>query len=132
MLVHLPIVLLATLSPIPISDTVPQFDIVKECSFESESSANFKLCSQDESAALAELRNQWSQFDGAGKSSCVLETRTGGFTSYVELLTCLEMARDADNARGRPASPGLQPAELKRPGVTVGIGHGAATLKSGQ
>ena len=36
MLLHLPIVILATLSPIAISDTVPKFDIVKECRFESE------------------------------------------------------------------------------------------------
>jgi hypothetical protein len=132
MLLHLPIVLMATLSPIAISDTVPQFDIAKECNFESESSANFKMCSQDENAALAELRKQWPQLVGADKSSCLLETRTGGFTSYVELLTCLEMARDADSARGRPATGGLQPAQLERRGVTVGTGHGAATSKSGQ
>ena len=31
MLLHLPIAIMATLAPIPVSDSVPQFDIVKEC-----------------------------------------------------------------------------------------------------
>jgi hypothetical protein len=30
MLLHLPIVILATLSPVAVSDTVPKFDIVKD------------------------------------------------------------------------------------------------------
>jgi hypothetical protein len=33
MLLHLPIAFLATLSPIPVSNTVPTFDIVRECRF---------------------------------------------------------------------------------------------------
>jgi hypothetical protein len=37
MLLHLPTVILATLSPIPVSDTVPTFDTVKECRFEAGS-----------------------------------------------------------------------------------------------
>jgi hypothetical protein len=62
MLLHLPIVLLATLSPIAVSDTVPKFDIVKECRFESLSSADFDRCRQDEGAALRELQQVWTQF----------------------------------------------------------------------
>src|SRR5712671_111109 len=31
MLLHLPIAILATLSPIPVADTVPTFDITREC-----------------------------------------------------------------------------------------------------
>jgi hypothetical protein len=34
------------------------------------------------------------QFVGADKRSCMETTQIGGFASYVELLTCLEMARD--------------------------------------
>ena len=40
MLLHLPIVVLATLSPFAVSDTVPTFDIVKECRYEGGSAAN--------------------------------------------------------------------------------------------
>lgn len=75
MLLHLPIVLLTTLSPIPISDTVPQFAIAKECSFESEGSAESKLCTQEETAALAELKKKWPQFVASEKSNCLLEEK---------------------------------------------------------
>jgi hypothetical protein len=34
MLLHLPVVILATLSPIAVSDTLPKFDVVRECGFE--------------------------------------------------------------------------------------------------
>ena len=36
MLLHLPIAIIATLSPIAISETVPKFDIAKQCGFESD------------------------------------------------------------------------------------------------
>ena len=39
MLLHLPIVILATLSPVAVSDTVPQFDIARECRSEGGSKA---------------------------------------------------------------------------------------------
>ena len=49
---------------------------------------------------------------------------TGGVASYVELLTCLEMAHDVKN--GDTNSHGPQTTEamrLRAPGVTVGMGH---------
>jgi hypothetical protein len=41
MLLHLPVAVLTTLLPIPVSHSVPKFDIVKECRFEGGSSAIF-------------------------------------------------------------------------------------------
>jgi hypothetical protein len=55
MLLHLPIAILVTLSPVAVSDTVPKFDIVRECRFEGGSTADFDRCSDDESAALRQL-----------------------------------------------------------------------------
>ena len=55
MLLHLPIAIMATLSPVAVSDSVPQFDIVKECRVEGGSSAVFDHCSQDEATALSVL-----------------------------------------------------------------------------
>jgi hypothetical protein len=46
MLLHLSIAIMATLSPIAVSDTVPTFDIVKECRYEGGSAANVERCSQ--------------------------------------------------------------------------------------
>ena len=46
MLLHLSIAIMATLSPIAVSDTVPTFHIVKECRYEGGSAANVERCSQ--------------------------------------------------------------------------------------
>ena len=127
MLLHLPIVILATLSPTAVSDSVPQFDIVRECRFEGGSKANFERCSQDETAALSELRKEWAQSSGTDQKTCMSTTMTAGFTSYVELLTCLEMARDAATIENIPENPRAgsrsRPTQAARPGLTIGEGH---------
>jgi hypothetical protein len=104
MLLHLPIVILATLSPIRVSDEVPRFDIVKECRFESESSVAFDRCSHDETDALQQLEKEWPQFAGSDRRTCFTEATVAGFASYVELLICLEMARDVSNDEKTNAS----------------------------
>ena len=95
MLLHLPIIVMATLSPVAISDTVPKFDIVRECQLEGGSTVEFDRCTSGEGAALRELQQAWAQFSGGDKRNCITSATTGGFASYVELLTCLEMARDS-------------------------------------
>ncbi len=105
MLIHLPIVILTTLSPIAISDAVPKFDIAKECHFESESSAVYQRCSQDEADARQKLETEWPQFIRSNRNSCLLETTIGDSASYVELLICLEMARDVDKEDANAREP---------------------------
>jgi hypothetical protein len=123
MLLHLPIVMLATLSPVAISDTVPKFDIVRECRLEGGSIVELERCSENEGDALRELQQAWAQFAGADKRSCIASATTGGFASYVELLTCLEMARDVNNADNGPRDPRRSdPMRSVGPGVTVGVG----------
>jgi len=119
MLVHLPIVILAALSPIAVSDTIPKFDIAKECRFESETSSNLDRCSRDEANALEKLRAEWPQFAEADRRACLVEATVGGFASYVELLICLEMARDVANenngnsrsAVAKTVAPPMSPAQ---------------------
>jgi hypothetical protein len=128
MLLHLPIVILATLSPVAVSDTVPQFDIARECRFEGGSAENVDRCSQDEAAALGQLKAEWTQLMGADKSSCLSETTIGGFASYVELLTCVEIAHEARQAgtgpRGSPTTDSMRRAG--EAGATVGMGRDSA------
>jgi hypothetical protein len=69
MLLHLPIAILATLSPIRVSDTVPTFDIATECRYEGGSAANVEQCSRDEAAALGQLKTKWVRFVGAASGS---------------------------------------------------------------
>jgi len=120
MLLHLPIVILTTLSPIAVSDTVPTFDIAKECRFESESSAVFERCSHDESDALQQIEKEWPQFAAADRSTCFTESTIGGSASYVELQICLEMARDVRNEETNPpGSVGVQPTRPAPPEMSV-------------
>ena len=56
MLLHLPIAILATLSPIHVSDTVPTFELERECRYEGGSASNVEQCSRDEAAALGQLK----------------------------------------------------------------------------
>ena len=123
MLLHLPIAIMVTLSPIPVSNTVPTFDMVRECRFEAGSMIDFDRCSRDEAIALRQLQQAWTEFAGADKKTCVGESTIGGFASYVELLTCLEMARDVVGANNNPQNPGSGPTRPGRTGVTVGEAH---------
>src|SRR5258708_302646 len=113
MLLHLPIALLATFSPIAVSDTVPKFDVARECRFEGGSTTDVARCARDEVAALRRLQEAWAQYAGAERKACTAESTIGDFASYVELLTCLEMAsygKNAnDNSRGPSANPELRP-----------------------
>ena len=95
MLMHLPIVILASLPLTPIADNVPKFDIARDCRSEGGSQAVLDKCAADEADARAQLQPQWNQFSAVDKAVCIQNTSTDGTPSYVELLTCLEMARDA-------------------------------------
>jgi hypothetical protein len=126
MFLHLPIAMMGMLSPIAVSDTVPVFSIVRECRFESQSTEDFDRCSKDETDARQRLEGEWAQFVAADKSTCIVESTIGGFASYVDLLTCLEMSNDVrkepNESRGPVAHEAPQ-STGQGPPVTVGSGH---------
>src|SRR5258706_16184358 len=107
MLLHLPFAILATLSPIHVSDTVPTFDIVRECRYEGGSAASVERCLQDETAALGQLKTEWVQFVGADKRSCMETTQIGGFASSVELLTSSSLRQNGSRILCAAFSPAL-------------------------
>jgi hypothetical protein len=51
-------------------------------------------CVADEQGAQQQLAKEWAQFAKSDKASCTEEV-SGFEPSYVELLACLEAARDA-------------------------------------
>jgi hypothetical protein len=134
MLLHLPIVILASLSPIAVSATVPKFDIAKECRYEGGFASDIDRCSRDEATALKQLKNEWGRFAVTDKSTCMKEVTISDFASYVELLICLEMASDVRNELHNPRDPtaGTESAPLQpgQSGVTVGVGHDSIRLRT--
>jgi hypothetical protein len=100
MLVHLPIVIMTSLHPITVADTVPKFDIARECRSEgSGSKPTQDRCLEEEKQALNQLRTEWAKFGPSAKSQCIQESGMGDTPSYVELLTCLEMESEVKKSQ---------------------------------
>jgi collagen triple helix repeat protein len=75
---------------------VPTFDIGSSCRGASDvTTGSPGTCMADEESARGELVKRWTQFAAAEKAHCTELSGMTGFQSYVELLTCLEMAGDA-------------------------------------
>ena len=122
------------------SDDIPTLDVRPVCrgiASQSElevglQQTNFQQCLQSEQATREQLKKEWSTFTTADKSHCVALAKTGGESSYTELITCMEMARDVrelhsqGNISSKPpqqAPPGntsSAPAERAIPPAPVG------------
>jgi hypothetical protein len=78
--------------------SVPTFDTRPTCAdaaMEVSVTRTVERCQESEQQARESLAAQWGSFPNADEANCTAETQIGGFPSYVQLLTCLEMARDA-------------------------------------
>jgi hypothetical protein len=97
------------LLPVAANDAVPQLDVEQVCegiaqqggvTFHDPSIAKEKKnCLDSEHAIRDQLVKQWPNFPAGDRTHCVNESVMGGESSYTELLTCLEMARDVRTMR---------------------------------
>jgi hypothetical protein len=70
----------------------PNLNVGPNC----RSASDRQKCMADEQTAREQLVREWEQFARGDKASCTQTVSDiAGSQSYVELLTCLEMARDA-------------------------------------
>jgi hypothetical protein len=84
------------------SDQYPTLDTAPVCRGITQQSdleaglfqTSFDQCMQAEQADRETIIKEWSQFTADDRRHCIAETTMGGESSYTELLTCLEMARD--------------------------------------
>ncbi len=95
MLLHLPITIMLALPVTPVADSVPKFDMMRQCRSEGGEQAAVDRCMADESDALQQVQTLWTQSAPKDKTDCTQEASGDGTGSYVELQTCLEMVRDA-------------------------------------
>ena len=92
----LPFVLLAPLA-VAVSDVVPSYNVEPSCKGGMDSpglNERYSRCIQQEGEARKTLQASWMQFPAGDRATCASTSRMGA-PSYVELLTCLELARDA-------------------------------------
>jgi len=80
------------------ADEVPNYDVRKSCKADLQqypSAQNPAGCLADEQNARTTLVSQWTQFTPESRSRCTqMVSDPAGPQSYVELLTCLQIAKD--------------------------------------
>lgn len=91
---------------IAVVDKVPQLNYEPICR-ELESGKvgikdSFEICVKDEAIAREKLARDWDTFTAADRASCVRGATMDRTASYVEVLTCLELGRDAHKLRQKP------------------------------
>jgi hypothetical protein len=75
---------------------VPVYDVSPACrAAVTVMPGSFEACMKDEDGARAQLAASWDRFAGPQRDNCVQTENAGGSPSYVELLTCIQMAQDA-------------------------------------
>jgi hypothetical protein len=104
------VALLLASASIAAAQGVPTINIGPSCRAAAQGSVgmqqDYDSCLKSEDAARDILVKQWSSFLPADRGSCFRLTTTGTPGTYTELLTCLEMKRDA----------------RKLPDTTIGLG----------
>jgi hypothetical protein len=101
------------------ASSVPPLDIEATCRRAQPLSAGeksaYQSCMNDELEAKKELVKTWSTFKSSAQSTCVQETKIGGAPSYVELITCLQLDKQAAEAARENQKelkiPGAKPAD---------------------
>jgi hypothetical protein len=123
------------------TDRVPSFNVEPGCRDVAVRAApvgSMEACMRKEEEARNQLISEWTQFAPADKSYCVDLTTMAGEPSYVALLTCLELRRDARRAengkttqrRGDSGSP-REMLPIGGPGLEIGRRQRRGLLPSG-
>jgi hypothetical protein len=89
------------------ADSAPKFDVGPACRAAAKRAVPVgdpSVCMRQEGEARDKLVSEWGTFNAADKGTCVPVSSMGGRPTYTELLTCLELSREARNLRNRDAS----------------------------
>ena len=78
-----------------VADSPPKLNVGPSCDAAGRGAISFgrntEVCMGDEREAEDQLTKNWSQYSRAHKSQCVGMTAAGGPSSYVELISCLDI-----------------------------------------
>ena len=95
----LPVILMGTQLAIAVQNTVPNLDVGPSCRAAASGSLGIKQdldnCLKTEQDARSQIGKEWSEFTASDRTTCVGLASMGGSATYTELLTCLELMRDA-------------------------------------
>ncbi len=95
------------------SDELPVLDVLPLCRGivsqgdaplqAGDRSVTVEECLKAEQDDRATMKQEWSTFSASDRKNCIAEATMGGESSYTDLLTCLEMARDVRQMKQSPA-----------------------------
>lgn len=90
----------------PVIDTAPLCRGLTSSSSLAEGldAGTFDQCMKGQQEDRQAMINQWSSFSAADRRHCIAEATMGGVSSYTDLVSCLEMSRDA---RQLPSAKGM-------------------------
>jgi hypothetical protein len=115
------------------ADKAPAFNVEPTCrATVTEGMETTKSCENDEKIAQQQLSKEWGQFAVSDRTMCTDLVKSYD-PSYVELLSCLEMMRDAKTPpRGQdatlPSTPPQAPAIAPQAPSDVTTGQGTTRL----
>jgi hypothetical protein len=106
MIIPIATLALATQLTVTVADNVPSFNVEPLCRGIAEQGGldlepnktvqqSVESCVTDEMGVRKKLVQAWPTFVAGDKAECTSESSAGDVPSYTELLTCLQMARDA-------------------------------------
>lgn len=92
-------VIVAVPLAIAVADELPKFDTSKSCkaafsAYTGVDKARYDTCLKEETDAGAQISSTWAQWPARDRAHCAQLAALGGTPSYVEMLTCLQIARD--------------------------------------
>ncbi|MBQ0822310.1 hypothetical protein HPT29_017320 [Microvirga terrae] len=90
--------LFGTLSGLPAAaQQLPRFNVEATCKeaqpLTPQDTNPYESCMRDETAAERQLRDIWSSAPEGTRTTCGQEAQIGGTPSYVDMLTCLQVAQ---------------------------------------
>lgn len=84
---------------------VPRLDIEATCKAAprllAEDANPYEGCMRDETDAERELKAMWGSAAASHRETCAGEAQIGGSPSYVDMLTCLQMAQGSTPTKPR-------------------------------
>ena len=106
------------------ADKIPNFDVTAACRAlavepdaipDDRQTRGVQHCVDDERTAREQLVTQWSDFKPADRAMCLGGSSAGSVDpAYTELITCLEVTRDAELLNSWTTAPTVR--SRKRPG----------------
>ncbi len=96
------------------ADKMPEFSMEPTCraaattGVRTSGANDDTACKRSEQDARGKLEQSWGQFSASERGHCVRLATRGGAPSYAELLTCLEMSKQANSLPDQVKAPAVR------------------------